>query len=72
LIAQSERDFLVNIGIACKERRETIFWLKLLRDSELTDANEANELMLDLDELLRIIGSIKNPMTRKLRPNTLS
>jgi len=60
---QSERDFLAKIGIAYKECRETIFWLKLLRDSELIDSNEANELMLDLDELLRIIGSIKKTIS---------
>ena len=69
---QSERDFLEKIGIAYRECRETMFWLKLLRDSELMDSIEANELMIDLDELLRIIGSIKKTMTQKLHPNTNS
>ncbi len=69
---QSERDFLAKIGIAYRECRETMFWLRLLRDSELMDSIEANELMIDLDELLRIIGSIKKTMTQKLHPNTNS
>jgi len=67
---QSEKDFLAKIGIAYKECRETIFWLKLLRDSDLIDNQEAANLMLDLDELLKIIGSIKKTMTLKLYPNS--
>jgi four helix bundle protein len=69
---QSERDFLAKIGIAYRECRETMFWLRLLRDSELINSIEANELMIDLDELLRIIGSIIKTMTQKLHPNTNS
>ena len=69
---QSERDFLAKIGIAYRECRETMFWLRLLRDSELINSIEANELMIDLDGLLRIIGSIKKTMTQKLHPNTNS
>ena len=56
---QSEKDFLAKISIAYKECRETIFWLKLLRDSGLIDKSEATEIMTDLDEILKITGSIK-------------
>jgi four helix bundle protein len=69
---QSEKDFLAKISIAYKECRETLFWLKLLRDSELIDSEEAESLILELDELLKIIGSIKKTMTQKLHPNTNS
>jgi four helix bundle protein len=67
---QSEKDFLAKISIAYKECRETLFWLKLLRDSELIDSEEAESLILELDELLKIIGSIKKTMSQKLHPNT--
>jgi len=67
---QSEKDFLAKIGIAYKECRETIFWLRLLRDSDLIRKEEADSLMLDLDELIRIVGSIKKTMTLKLHPNS--
>ncbi|MCU0378602.1 MAG: four helix bundle protein [Bacteroidales bacterium] len=66
---QSERDFLSKISIAYKECRETIFWLKLLRDSDLIDSKEAESLMPDLEELQKIISSIKKTMTQKLQPN---
>jgi four helix bundle protein len=67
---QSEKDFLAKISIAYKECRETIFWLKLLRDSGLIDKSEATEIMTDLDEILKITGSIKKTMTLKLHPNS--
>ncbi len=67
---QSEKDFLAKIGIAYKECRETIFWLKLLRDLDLIKKEEAECLMPDLDELVKIIGSIKKTMTQKLHPNS--
>jgi four helix bundle protein len=67
---QSEKDFLTKISIAYKECRETIFWLKLLRDSGLIDKSEATEIMTDLDEILKITGSIKKTMTLKLHPNS--
>jgi hypothetical protein len=41
-----------------------------LRDSGLIDKSEATEIMTDLDEILKITGSIKKTMTLKLHPNS--
>ena len=35
--AQSKKDFINKISIAYKESRETNYWLRLLRDSSLTN-----------------------------------
>lgn len=67
---QSEKDFLSKISIAYKECHETIFWLKLLRDSGLVETKDAEELMAELGELLRITGSIKKTMNKKLNPTS--
>jgi len=67
---QSDKDFLSKVSIAYKECRETIFWLRLLRDSQLVEKLEAESLLSELDELVRIIGSIKKTMTSKLYPNS--
>ncbi len=34
--AQSKRDFISKMSIASKEARETKYWLRLLKDSEIT------------------------------------
>ena len=63
--AQSKKDFKAKLSISYKEARETKYWLRLLRDSELLNAGLATSLLKDCDELLKIIGSIlktlKNP-----------
>jgi four helix bundle protein len=67
---QSDKDFLSKISIAYKECRETLFWLRLLKDTELIENQEAEAIMSKVDELLRIIGSIKKTMSDKLHPNS--
>lgn len=43
--SQSEADFLSKYSIACKEARETLYWLRLLEASEvLPEANLRNLL----------------------------
>ena len=59
---QSSRDFFAKITIAYKEARETKYCLRLLRDTDYLSIKEAESLIKDVDELLRIIGSIQNTM----------
>ena len=54
---QSRKDFLAKMSIALKEARETRFWLRLLRESDLAKVEVTNELR-DVDELIRILTSI--------------
>ena len=58
LAGQSKKDFISKMSIASKEARETKYWLKLLRDSEILDAYTCAELLSDADELSRILTSI--------------
>lgn len=64
--AQTSKDFFTKITIAYKEARETKYWLRLLRDAKLLDVKKALELLQDIEELLRIIGSIQKTMRDKL------
>jgi four helix bundle protein len=63
---QSRKDFLSKISIAYKEARETKFWLRLLRDSNSIDTDHSDELIYQVDEILRIIGSIQRTTKSKL------
>ena len=56
--AQSKKDFLAKIFIAYKETRETRFWLRLLCDSKFITAKQAESLLIDCEELAKIIGKI--------------
>ncbi len=54
----SRADFIARMGIAYKEARETHFWLRLLRDTSYITIKQAESLLSDLEEILRIISKI--------------
>ena len=56
---QSRKDFYAKLTISYKEARETHYWIRLLRDTKYLEENKAEELLIKIDELLRIIGSIQ-------------
>ncbi len=64
---QSESDFFSKLTIAYKEARETGYWIKLMRDSDLLSREEAVSILNDCEELLRIIGKIQSTIRTKNR-----
>jgi four helix bundle protein len=55
---QSKKDFRAKMFISYKEARETHYWLRLLKDSELIPLKIANSLLKDCEELKKILSSI--------------
>jgi len=62
---QSEKDFINKMSIAYKEARETQYWIRILCDSGYLTNKQAESLLIDCEELLRIIGSIQITMRKK-------
>lgn len=56
--AQSRNDFKAKLSISYKEARETQYWIRLLRDSDIINKQLSKSLLKDCNELLKIIGSI--------------
>jgi four helix bundle protein len=58
--AQSRADFISKLTIALKETNETDYWISLMKDSDLLDAQFAIKLENENKELIRmLIASIK-------------
>jgi len=58
--AQSKADFVHKLSIALKEASETNYWLRLLRDSEYLTEKQSESLLLDCEELQKLLtASIK-------------
>lgn len=55
---QSRADFVSKISIACKEARETHYWLRLLAESETISRERLVDLTRESDELIAILTSI--------------
>lgn len=65
--AQSQKDFLSKLSIAYKEARETKYWLRLLNDSGYLEEKQAKSLFQDIEEILKLLGSIQKTMKQKIR-----
>ena len=61
--SQSRRDFALKYNIACKEARETHYWLRLLADCDVVASERLQSLMNECNELIAILTSI----VKKLR-----
>ncbi|MGB6296492.1 MAG: four helix bundle protein [Rivularia sp. (in: cyanobacteria)] len=69
---QSRKDFLAKMYIAYKEARETKYWLRLLKHSNLVKIDVTQELIY-IDEIIRILSSIVKTTEQSINksPNKL-
>ena len=64
--AQSRADFLSKLSIACKEARETHYWLRLLAASDIVAEILLTELINEANQLVAILTTI----TKRTRENS--
>jgi four helix bundle protein len=56
--ANSTKDFVNKICIAKKEAKETIHWLKMLKEASLLDDTKVDKLIRESQELVLIFSAI--------------
>lgn len=56
--SQSKADFVSKYSIACKEARETHYWLRLLVASEVMPETRLSELIDESNQLIAILTTI--------------
>jgi len=66
----TEKDFSAKMSIAYKEARETRYWIRLLRDCDLREAKIANSFLTDIEEIIKITGSIIKTVKNKNKNNS--
>jgi four helix bundle protein len=54
----SRKDFTYKMGVALKEARESNYWLRLIKVSELAKGDELDSLLMESEELRKILTSI--------------
>ncbi|MCI0537164.1 MAG: four helix bundle protein [Verrucomicrobiales bacterium] len=55
---QSRADFINKLFIACKEARETHYWLRLISASELVPESRLTELRDEANQLIAILTTV--------------
>ncbi len=56
--SQSRRDFAAKYSIACKEARETHYWLRLIVATEMLPSARLDSLIDEADQLIAILTAI--------------
>jgi four helix bundle protein len=56
--SESRADFIHKLGIAQKEARECLFWLRLLLASEIVSAAKLKPLVQESEELVSVLTAI--------------
>ena len=64
--AQSKKDFISKMSIASKEARETRYWLRLLKDSNICSRINYTEAINESDELIKILTAIVKTSQKNL------
>lgn len=54
------------MSIALKEARETRYWLKLLRDTGLFEATKFDDILDEVEQIIRVIYTIINNTKKRL------
>lgn len=68
--AQSTADFIHKLSIAQKECDESLYWLELMKETQLIKEDEFNSMSNDATEILKIIRSIILTSKNKPKPNS--
>ncbi len=55
--SSSKREFIKFYKIALKSANETKYWLGLLRDATQADKKKTNQILLEVEEISKILGS---------------
>jgi four helix bundle protein len=65
IAAESRRDFIHKMALASKEARETVYWLRLLSDSDLVRNLDVSGELNHARELVRMLTSIVKTAAQK-------
>jgi len=63
--SQSEADFISKYSIACKEARETLYWLRLLTATKIIPEPQLNNLKEEANQLIAILTTIIKKLRAK-------
>jgi len=63
--SQSDADFISKYSIACKEARETHYWLRLIAETNVVPADRLTEITDECGQLIAILTTIIKKMKEK-------
>ena len=65
--AESVKDFYHKLAIAYKEARESHYFIRVLTARDMIGKEISKELLIEAEELMKIIGAIKRTLKKKYK-----
>ena len=63
--AQSKADFIAKMSISRKEARETLYWLRIITESDLQPKRKMTPIIQEADEIAKVVSAIIVSARRK-------
>ena len=64
--AQTKKSFLSKLSISLEEMDESVFWLEIIRDTNLQPQTKVEPLIMEGMELTKILGASRRTTAQKL------
>ncbi len=61
----SRDEYIYKMNIALKEARETHYWLRILRESEIVEAKRIQNIIDESEEIKKVLGAIVSKLRNK-------
>ncbi len=56
--SRSKKEFISSFGISLKEAEETLYWLQLINETQLTKKDKYDKIKQECEEIVKILASI--------------
>lgn len=66
LEGQSTKDFIAKLQISLKEANESRYWINLLKETDYIDEKIYNQLLSEIEEIIKILISILKTSKAKI------
>ncbi|MGV3545499.1 MAG: four helix bundle protein [Pedobacter sp.] len=63
--SRSKAEFFSKLSIVVEEADETAFWLEILIEAEITNNENANKLLIEVNEILAIMAKARKTVSDK-------
>lgn len=61
--ARSEAEFHAKISIVVEEADESLFWMEILTEAEITQSSQVNQLMIEAKEILMVMAKARKTVS---------
>ena len=63
--ARSDAEFFSKLSIVVEESDESVFWLELIKDSDILNSNETTVILNEATEILKIVSKSRKTLKDK-------